>query len=265
MWRTRADAARPARSVGVDMMLPSDACQGLPLRRGMLFRAGVLSTHDAALIAPARALGIRHVIDFRSVHERDNELCLWGALLGVRSQRAPVASDVRASDAASDALIAAFIRQPDAGAARTLMRVLYHSFGYAFLPHLRTLLAPLALGEPLLVHCTAGKDRTGFACALIASAAGVPYPQVIDNYLTHGQQAACGPQAARLRQMLANYLWSTPDDATLAALSGVDASYLDTAFDVLLTRHGSIEAYLAAGGIDAAMLAKVRTTLVHER
>lgn len=243
---------------------PYDACQGLALRRGVLFRAGVLTTLDTAQIAAGRALGIRHIIDFRSMHERDSDLCLWGALLGVTSLRAPVASDVRAHDAASDALIAAFIRQPGADAAHALMRALYHSFADAFLPHLRTLITPLALGEPLLVHCTAGKDRTGFACALIARAAGIPYPQVLDDYLTHGQQAAGTAQAARLRQMLAHYLGSTPDEATLAALSGVDAAYLDSAFDVLLARHGSIEAYFAAGGVDAEMLAKMRATLTQE-
>ncbi|MGL6071041.1 tyrosine-protein phosphatase [Craterilacuibacter sp.] len=243
------------------MSQPDDACQGLPLKRGRLFRAGVLSTLDTAQITPGRALGIRHIIDFRSVRERDSELCLWGTLLGVRSQRAPVAADLRANDTGSNALIASFARHPGADSAHALMRALYCGFADAFLPHLRTLFEPLAQGEPLLVHCTAGKDRTGFACALIARAAGVSHPQVTDDYLTHGRQAAYA-QHARLRTVLAGYLGTTPDDATIAIFAGVNEAFLSAAFDRLVTRYGSIDAYLAAGGVDAALLGRARAALL---
>lgn len=242
-------------------MLPADVATGLPFARGRLYRAGVLTTHGAELIAPARALGIRHVLDFRSAHERDSELSLWGALLGVSSERVPVASDVRAHDAASDALIARFMRAPDAAAARALMCALYRGFADAFLPHLPALFTPLARGEPLLVHCTAGKDRTGFSCALVARAMGVPARQVLSDYLTHGQAAAQGDAARRLRVMLEAYLGAPPDEATLDALTGVSERYLGCAFDALNARYGKLDNYLADGGVTKDTLAACREAL----
>ncbi|MCL6262691.1 tyrosine-protein phosphatase [Craterilacuibacter sp. RT1T] len=243
------------------MMLPADVAPGLPFARGRLYRAGVLTMHGQALIGPARALGIRHVLDLRSMQERDRELSLWGALMGVVSVRAPVDTDVRAPDAAIEALIGRFRCAPDAPSAHALMRTLYRGFADAFLPHLPALFTPLARGEPLLVHCTAGKDRTGFACALVARAMGVPAAQVVLDYLRHGQGAAQGAGGVRLRAGLARHLGVPADDAALAVLSGVDAAYLCDAFAALDTRYGSVDAYLAAGGVGSDTLAACRGSL----
>ena len=71
----------------------------------------------------------------------------------------------------------------------------------------RTLLEHLSEpgNGPCLFHCTAGKDRTGFAAALILSALGVPYETVLEDYLLtnahwgSGRTRARGPAARTLR------------------------------------------------------------------
>jgi protein-tyrosine phosphatase len=86
---------------------------------------------------------------------------------------------------------------------------------------------------PLVFHCTAGKDRTGVAAALILLALGVPREQVVQDYLLTNDLYArpALPQT------------TTPADA-LAVLWQVQESFLDAALCSLDEDHGGVERYL---------------------
>jgi len=110
--------------------------------------------------------------------------------------------------------------------------------------------APAA--SPLVYHCTAGKDRTGWATAVLLTLLGVPRETVMADYL------------------LSNDYLVQKNQATLSAMSPelaakfgpaltVRAAYLQAAFDEVEQRYGSFDRYLKDGlGLDAAAVARLR-------
>jgi protein-tyrosine phosphatase len=92
---------------------------------------------------------------------------------------------------------------------------------------------------PLIVNCTAGKDRTGVASALVLTALGVPYETVREDYLLSNG----APGMAMLASSLPGPFASLPPE-TMRLLAGVDASYLDAAFDQIRKDYGSVDGYL---------------------
>ena len=86
---------------------------------------------------------------------------------------------------------------------------------------------------PLVFHCTAGKDRTGFAAALILHALGVPRELVMQDYLLTNTLYQPPPLPRS----------DTPAEA-LAVLWRVQAGFLEAAFEVLQTEHGGADRYL---------------------
>ncbi len=100
----------------------------------------------------------------------------------------------------------------------------------------------LASDTPTVFHCTAGKDRTGFAAALILLTLGVPRDVVMHDYL------------------LTNTLYRRPEgmgshapEEVLAVLWRVQEEFLDAALHKVDTEFGGLQPYLVdVLGVDAA-------------
>jgi len=90
--------------------------------------------------------------------------------------------------------------------------------------------------EPLVFHCTAGKDRTGFAAALILLALGVSRDDVMRDYLLTNE---------RLQPPRHSRFGLAPDVA--AVLWRVQPEFLEVAFDTVQAEYGGVEAYLRNG------------------
>ncbi|VXC08928.1 tyrosine-protein phosphatase [Brevundimonas sp. G8] len=107
--------------------------------------------------------------------------------------------------------------------------------------------------RPVVIHCAAGKDRTGFLAALTHHLLGVSRDDMIEDYLltnTAVDLAGRAPGIARKLHAMTGRLAS--DDAIVAFL-GVEAAYLEAAFAEVEARHGSVDAYLReALGVDTA-------------
>jgi protein-tyrosine phosphatase len=97
------------------------------------------------------------------------------------------------------------------------------------------LFEPLLQAEaPLVFHCTAGKDRTGFAAAMILLALGVQRDLVLQDYLLtnrHFRHPKMPPSAI-------------PPDA-VAVLWGVREDFIEAALQAVDRDHGGVERYLA--------------------
>lgn len=191
-----------------------------------------------------RALGIRVVCDLRSEPERQDGLhaCEPADLL-----RLDLANDF--ADQASRGF--ALLRErPDAEGARAAMRAIYAAMPSALLAHWPSLLDPLCAGRvPVLVHCTAGKDRTGVVLALLLLFLGAPEQAVYEDYLRSSYEGAAPHGYRGPASPLASLLESAPDPGIIAALKGVDASYLAAALDAVQRRWSSLDAYFASAGI----------------
>jgi len=114
-----------------------------------------------------------------------------------------------------------------------------------------------ALGEadgPVLIHCAAGKDRTGLLAALTHRLLGVHPDDMVEDYLlTNAAVDLAGRAPAIARQLEAMTGRPVAHDAVVAFL-GVEPVYLETAMAEIAARHGSVETYLErALGVDAAL------------
>ena len=104
---------------------------------------------------------------------------------------------------------------------------------------------------PALVHCSAGKDRAGFASAAILSVLGVPYETVMSDFLLTNHYTA----RATERRLLMIELFSLfrADADALRPLFGVEPIYLETAFEAIRNKYGDFDSYRReALGLDDA-------------
>jgi protein-tyrosine phosphatase len=122
----------------------------------------------------------------------------------------------------------------------------------------------LAAGEgPVLIHCAAGKDRTGVLAALTHHAAGVHPDDIVADYLLTNNPERIAARAPMVAQMIAQETGRTPTDAAIRAAIGVEAEYLDEAFRAIEAEHGGADAYLErALGVDDAMRERLEAQLL---
>lgn len=116
--------------------------------------------------------------------------------------------------------------------------------------------------QAFLVHCSAGKDRTGFACALILHALGVARETVLEDYLlTNRYLDIEGEIIARL---LSHFGPGEPlDPEFVGALAGVRPEYLRAAYQAIENEFEGVEQYLEhAIGLDASARGLLRSRLV---
>ena len=113
-----------------------------------------------------------------------------------------------------------------------------------------------------LVHCSAGKDRTGFACALILHALGVSEATVLEDYLLTNEALDYeGYVLKRIRSRL----WADleADRESTMALFGVRPEYLRSAYDAIAAEFEGVEQYIEqAIGLDRAARQRLRSRFV---
>lgn len=92
----------------------------------------------------------------------------------------------------------------------------------------------------VLVHCAAGKDRTGFAAAVILLALGVSREQVMADYLATSRYFLPAEQIPYLKE---KYGFKQVEDAALVPIVDTRAEYLSAALDEMHAVSGAIETY----------------------
>jgi protein tyrosine/serine phosphatase len=107
--------------------------------------------------------------------------------------------------------------------------------------------------RPVLIHCAAGKDRTGFLAALTHHLLGVSRDDMVEDYLLTNAAVDLAGRAPSIARQLHKMTGRVAADDAVVAFLGVEAAYLDAALAEVEARHGSVEAYLRdALGVDAA-------------
>jgi protein-tyrosine phosphatase len=209
---------------------------GRTVRWRQIFRSNHLAHLTSDDIAIVRALGVKSAFDFRGTAERAEALC---GMPEISVHSLPVEPTVVAALRA----IAAAGTPLSTGHAADVMRDSYRSYVQQNTPRFRALFTHLlAESAPLVVHCTAGKDRTGFACALILHALGVSDEVISEDYLLTNRFYRRDPNSGS----------DLPDDVK-QVLGSVQASFLAAAFEAIDADYGDLEAYLQKGiGLGAA-------------
>ena len=118
-------------------------------------------------------------------------------------------------------------------------------------------------GEGVLVHCGAGKDRTGFLCALTQRLLGLGDAEVFDDYLAANDEPGLEARIRAFQGMIASLGARPVDEAALRAALLVEPAYLQAAFSEISAGWGSLEAYFTLGlGIGEAGQDRIRQALL---
>ena len=223
------------------------------VRHGMLYRSGVMAYVEEAGRTRLASLGIAAICDLRSSRERERRPTRWHEPLSIELWSRDY------GDTAADLIRAVETGIPSAGNMRERMMRLYEGIAYEHAPSYRALFALLAAGKvPLVVNCSAGKDRTGTAVALVLSALGVSRETILTDYLLTSR-ADFDFLLSRTRDR--GYT-EMPAEA-IRPLFAADPEYLDTMFESLERRSGSLSAYLETElGIGPAERGTLRERLV---
>ena len=229
------------------------------IKRGLLWRGGHQARASDADLDRIDRLGLAHVVDLRGTKERDRHRSrrpqgFAGAVHEFEGETAGLAPHLEAAGSAPD----------EAGARAAMMRL------YAILPErialnamLRRYFGALAQGDGAsLVHCAAGKDRTGIAVALLHHVLGISRENAMEDFLLTNRAPDNDRRIAEGMQLLGKR-YGDIDRPTAAVLMGVEPGYLQAAWAAMEAAEGSIDAYAERRlGVDAAMRDALRLHLV---
>jgi len=231
------------------------------LKRGLLYRSAAQSRATDADLEKLGDLGISVIVDLRRSNEREKEPSRrWTGFA------AQVIENDLGQDTADE--WGTFIQTSD------LSVQSFHAYMMDYYRH-----APFqrrhidlyqryfrALAEtdgPILVHCAAGKDRTGIICALTHHVAGVHDDDIQADYLLTNDPARMEKRLPMIREVIHEATGKTASDEALMVAMRVEAEYLAEAFRVMREAHGSLDGYLdQALGLDADLRGRLHERLL---
>ncbi len=240
---------------------------GYPTRDGRRIVSGRLfrSAHHASLtdadLAAIAALDIRSVVDLRRPVERRRQPSLRPA--GVSC--AVISNDLDVQDEAPHIT---FLKTQDltADSARRFMTTTYAAMPFApsHLDLFRRYFEILAGGDgPILIHCTAGKDRTGLLVALTHHLLGVRPDDLMADYLLTNTAVRLEARAPDFARQLQTLTGRTPSPDAVVTFMGVEPAYLEAAFAAIAERHGDLDAYLdQVLGVDTVVRDRIHARLL---
>jgi protein-tyrosine phosphatase len=233
---------------------------GGQVKRGLLYRSGQhvgATDDDLALIA---ALDIRTVIDLRGASERARSPCrrvegFAGEVVfydGETTSAPPhmdVHPDVTTAEFARERMLGVYRRMPENPAMQAM-----------FARYLRILAEREGAS---LVHCFAGKDRTGVAATLLLHILGVSESDQMTEFLRTNTAPTLAVLRAQSVSGIEARLGRKLDDEALRALLEVHEDYLERFRDTVKAMDGSLDAWLETRiGLDDALRAALRARLV---
>jgi len=225
--------------------------EGKSVKWGMLFRSDKLSDISETDQKYLQALGIEKIVDFRSEEEKTEDPDVIPA--GISYVEMPISVD----GAMRSKIEAVLKGETDKEVESFLIdanREFVTNYTGVYENFLRGLIDEDA---PTLFHCTAGKDRAGFAAAITLIALGVSKADVINDYMKTNAFTQ-----ERIEEILGQIKLMSlyqADVEILRPLLGVEQIYIETAFKAAEEKYGSLENFIRVGlNISDADIKKLR-------
>lgn len=219
--------------------------QGQQVKWGVLYRSGTFAHSSRADLQGLQQLQLATLVDFRSGGEKDEE----------PNQLPQPASftviEIPTLDEGNKALVGEVMERVESGNfdgfdPDQFMLEANRQFATEFTPQFRQFIHTVldAGGKPVVWHCSAGKDRTGFASAILLRVLGVPQETVMHDYMESKQHAL----DARKNQLLLLRVFKGEEAADkLAIMMGVEEAWLRAAFEEIDAQWGSFDNYVREG------------------
>lgn len=240
------------------------------LRPGVLFRSDGLGELSDAGVAAFAELGIGAVIDLRTDAERARSADRLPADGSVRLIELPVLGGAM-DEMVKQMMPADGAGEPSQEQLRAVLEQvptleeLYVSILATSAPQFAALARAVAEAAGterpgVLFHCTAGKDRTGLAAAILLLVAGVDREDIVADYTLTEENLRRGFAEALAGLVTSLGVPLTPRLRTLATEAPAPA--IEAAMDWIVSEHGDAAGYLRSGGLTEAELDRLRAALV---
>jgi protein tyrosine/serine phosphatase len=225
---------------------------------GKLFRSGHYADATGTDLGRLAGLGISVITDLRRPTERRRDLVpiISGAAVHIIENdhgdqtESPHIEFLRQTDLSADS-IGAYLTSYYVNAPFELR------YRDLFARYFRAL---ATLEGAALIHCTAGKDRTGILVALTHDLLGVHDEDIAADFLLTNQLMQVEARLTSFRPVLQGLTGRTPTDAAVRAFLGVDWEHLHAMLVDLRQKHGSVEGYVRRVlGIDSDTLERIRS------
>jgi protein-tyrosine phosphatase len=234
---------------------------GRQVKWGVLYRTATLAHGSDTDLQGIESLGLKTLIDFRSAAEKEAEPNRLPEPAGFEVVEIPTLDD------GNKAMVGEIMARIESGNfdgfdPDSLMLDANRQFATTFTPQFRQFVHTVleADGEPVAWNCSAGKDRTGFAAAILLRILGVPQQVVMQDYMASKQHALEG----RSMQMLLLRLFKGKDAAEkMSTLLGVEQAWLQAGFDEIDAAWGSFDNYVRDGlKLGEADIARLQAALL---
>jgi protein tyrosine/serine phosphatase len=238
------------------------AAGGRRMAIGRFFRSATHALATDADLERLAALNIAAVVDLRRPDERARQPSRrWAGFSGV------VVENHDGDEGSHHESWDGFMAQWDMSKEHFRQYILGYYSRAPYMPRLLDLFSryfdTLAnVDGGVVVHCAAGKDRTGLAVALTHALAGVHRDDIINDYLLTNDSERFKTYGAQWAQNIKAERGRGPDLDTMRFIMGCEAEYLETSFQVIEQRSGSVDAYVRdVLGVDTGKRARIEERL----
>ncbi len=230
---------------------------GRAIRTGLLYRSGVWQKIGESDRLHLESLNIQHIVDFRSLEEQERDPAF---LPGKHRVSLPCNIDRMTRERLRPLLLRRYADEQIIdvidGTYREMVGLMAEPMGGLIRLMLQT------DGLPVLVHCRAGKDRTGFAAAMIQWFLGLDKDSIMKEYLKSNE--FMGPRISKMMKRLRLFTVGLFPKGNLQAAFEVRARYLETAMATVQAEYGGIRPYLMSSGITEDQLGHLMDLLLEK-
>jgi protein-tyrosine phosphatase len=232
---------------------------GRRVRTERIYRSGVLAYLTEADKTTLSKIGIRTVCDLRDAPERDREPSCWRP------------------ESVRWITVESHHKQPDVGVyqtsdpeeIRTMVRAYYRDLPRMLEPTIADVFPVLAANaEPLLIHCSMGKDRTGILVSLLLSILGVSRQDVLADYALSDhafvpEMEGTGAHPVWQGVTLNSRVMKGFPREVIRPLMGSSPEYLGAALSAIEEQFGSLEEFLTRrANVSSVMVSRIREQMI---